>query len=92
MCLIDYYRKTADWRDEDGLLTQLPDFEPRESSTTVSPGSNGSGRAKEFVDLIAKRVALAGRFHVPCPTEGCDGEIIYGEGCGKCLSCGYTPC
>jgi ribonucleoside-diphosphate reductase alpha chain len=94
--LMEYYKQTSSFRDSDGFLTQIPSLHPGAEHMPVERsggnGQNNSERSQEFIRRMAVSTATVGMYRVPCPMPGCAGELIYTEGCQKCLTCGEGSC
>lgn len=85
IALLEYLRRTDSLRDSDGLLMALPSM--------VAPDMNGTGKpVDEFMLRAAFKTANAGSCRIPCPAPGCKGEIVYAEGCHRCVVCGEGKC
>lgn len=97
MALLSYYSATVKYRDADGLLSQLPELAEATQTTAKPAKKNGDMKtsidsAKEFVDRVKAMSAAVGAYRYPCPVDGCDGRIMYAEGCMKCDVCGEGGC
>lgn len=89
--LLDYFIKTRKLRDSEGFLLELPGSRCSES-VKVAVESEVVDRTQEFIDRTIRKNKLAGTYRIPCPVDGCEGELVYAEGCQKCLVCGEGAC
>jgi ribonucleotide reductase alpha subunit len=97
MGLMEYFEAVDAFRDEDGFLVSLPSFLTRTSGDkkTKVPGLMKPGevtRSHAFINKVTRASAQLGTLRRPCPTMDCPGELVYSEGCNKCLVCGEGSC
>lgn len=90
--MMEYYKRTAAFRDDEGFLTQIPSLQVTPVGNSGGNDSVNSERSQAFIRRVTTAVATVGMYRVPCPTPGCVGELIYVEGCQKCLTCGEGSC